>query len=137
MPHSTKAIRTALVAAVVFVGSASAAGAQGARASSTPQVKHAPICAQGVKVYTDRSQIPVPFDTLEVPAPDGPVRVTNEQEAEAAELALRGRAGSVGATGVLLTDEVQEDNDGNRRVRRAVKGLFVPADSARAHGACK
>ena len=79
----------------------------------------------------------MPFDTLDIPAPDGPVRVTNEQEAEAAELAMRGRAGSVGATGVLVTDEVQDDNDGNRRMRRSVKGLFVPADSARARQACK
>ena len=81
------------VAAVVLVGSASVGSAQAARASA-PQAKHASICAQGVKVYTDRAQIPVPFDTLDIPAPDGPVRVTNEQEAEAAELAMRGRAGS-------------------------------------------
>jgi hypothetical protein len=134
MPHSFTAIRTALVAAVVLAGSASIAGAQSAPGSSP--VKRAPICAQGVKVYTDRSQIPVPFDTLEIPAPDGPVRVTNEQEAEAAELALRGRAGSVGATGVLVTEEVEDDGT-SRRVRRAVKGLFVPADSARARQACK
>lgn len=134
---STVIVRAAFAAGVVFVTSAGVAGAQGARGSSPTAAKHAPICAQGVKVYTDRSQVPVPFDTLEVPPPDAPVRVTSEQEAEAAELAMRGRAGSVGATGVLLSDEVQEDGSGNRRVRRSVKGLFVPADSARAHQACK
>jgi hypothetical protein len=95
------------------------------------------VCAKGVKVYTDRSQIPVPFDTLSVPPADGPVRVTNDQEAEAAELALRGRAGSVGATAVLVTDEVLDDGGGERRVRRSVTGIFVPADSARAQQACK
>jgi hypothetical protein len=95
------------------------------------------VCAKAVKVYTDRSQIPVPFDTLEVPPSDGPVRVTNEQEAEAAELAMRGRAGSVGATGVLVMDDVQEGADGTRRVQRRVTGIFVPADSARAQQACK
>ena len=133
MPHSFPTVRMAVVAAAVVVGSASVAGAQAAK----PAAKHAPVCAKGVKVYTDRSQIPVPFDTLEVPPPDGPIRVTNEQEAEAAELAMRARAGSVGATAVLVTDESQEDADGNRRVRRSVKGIFVPADSARAQQACK
>jgi len=125
-------IARAAATALSLVASASIASAQGSSANA----KHAPICAKGVKVYTDRSQVPVPFDTLEVPRPDAPVRVTNEQEAEAAELAMRGRAGSVGATGILVTDEVQEDG-GNRQVRRSVKGLFVPADSARAHQACK
>jgi hypothetical protein len=134
MRYSSSVMRSAAVAAM-FVGTASVASAQGARESSSTAAKHPPICAKGVKVYTERTQIPVPFDTLDVPPPDGPVRVTNEQEAEAAELALRTRAGSVGATGVLVTDEV-EDDGGNRRMQRSVKGLFVPADSARAHQAC-
>jgi hypothetical protein len=134
MRYSSSVTRTIAVAAAL-VGMASVASAQGAPQSSSA-AKHAPICAKGVKVYTDRSQVPVPFDTLDIPRPDGPVRVTNEQEAEAAELALRERAGSVGATGVLVTDEV-EDDGGNRRMRRSVKGLFVPADSSRSHQACK
>jgi len=132
---STLTVRTAVGAVVILVAAASIASAQATRSSATTQ-KHAPICAKGVKIYTERSQIPVPFDTLEVPPPDAPVRVTNEQEMEAAELAMRERAGSVGATGVLVTDEVEEDG-GNRRVRRSVKGVFVPADSARAAQACK
>jgi hypothetical protein len=135
MPHSIFTIRAAVTAAGILVGSTVVAGAQSARPAAP--AKHAPICAKGVKVYTDRSQIPVPFDTLEVPPADGPVRVTNEQEAEAAELAMRGRAGSVGATGVLVTDDSQDDADGNRRVRRSVTGIFVPADTARARQACK
>jgi len=133
MSHSFLPIRSAVVAAVVLAASAAVGSAQ----SSTPAPKHTPICAKGVRVYTERSQVPVPFDTLEVPRPDAPIRVTNEQEAEAAELAMRGRAGAVGATGVLVTDEVQETGDGERRVRRNVLGVFVPADSARAQQACK
>ena len=133
MPHSSAAVRSAILATVVLAGTAVVASAQNAR----PAVKHTPVCAKGVKVYTDRSQIPVPFDTLEVPPPDGPVRVSNEQEAEAAELAMRGRAGSVGANAVLVTDDAQEDADGNRRVRRTVTGIFIPADSVRAQQACK
>ena len=136
MPHSSVAIRTAVLTAVLLGATAAVATAQNASASK-PAAKHAPVCAKGVKVYTDRSQIPVPFDTLEVPPPDGPVRVTNEQEAEAAELAMRGRAGSVGANAVLVTDDAQEDADGNRRVRRTVTGIFIPADSVRAQQACK
>lgn len=132
MPHSFLCVRTAVATAIVLVGSAGVAGAQSAK----PAPKHAPVCAKGVKVYTERGQIAVPFDTLEVPRPDAPVRVTNEQEAEAAELAMRGRAGSVGATGVLVTDEVEETGD-ERRVRRNLLGVFVPADSARAQQACK
>ena len=133
MSPSFQIIRTAVVASAMLAGSAAVASAQSAK----PAVKHTPVCAKGVKVYTDRSQIPVPFDTLDVPPADGPVRVTNEQEAEAAELALRGRAGSVGANAVLITDEVQDEGDGNRRVRRNVMGVFVPADSTRALQACK
>jgi hypothetical protein len=133
MSHSFLSIRSAVVAAVVLAASAAVGTAQ----SSTPAAKRTPICAKGVKVYTERSQVPVPFDTLEVPRPDAPIRVTNEQEAEAAELAMRARAGSVGATGVLVTDEIQDSGDGERRMRRNVLGVFVPADSARAQQACK
>jgi hypothetical protein len=71
-----------------------------------------------------------------MPPADGPVRVTSPEEAEAAELAMRGRAGSVGATGVLVTDEVS-DEGGQQRIRRSVTALYVPADSARAQAACK
>lgn len=132
MSHSFLSIRSAVAAAVVLAGSAAVGSAQDAKPA-----KHTPICAKGVRIYTERNQVPVPFDTLQVPSPDGPVRVTNEQEAEAAELAMRARAGSVGATGVLVTDEVQDTGDGERRMRRNVLGVFVPADSARAQQACK
>jgi hypothetical protein len=133
MPHLSLAGRAAVAAAIVLAGSATAASAQ---KSSPPTAKHTPICAKAVRVYTDRAQIPTPFDTLDVPAPDGPVIVTNDQEAEAAELALRARAGSVGATAVLVTEDVEESG-GDRRVRRKVTGIFVPSDSARAQQACK
>ena len=137
MPRSFLTSRSAAVAALALVGSATMASAQSSRSSTAPAAKHTPVCAKGVRVYTERSQVPTPFDTLEVPPTDGPVRVTNDQEAEAAELALRARAGSVGATAVLITDEVLEQGDGDRRVRRSVTGLFVPSDSARAQAACK
>ena len=46
----------------------------------------------------------MPRDTLTIPPADGSVRVSSPEEAEAAELALRERAGSVGATSVLVID---------------------------------
>jgi hypothetical protein len=94
------------------------------------------VCAKGVRVYNDRSQVPTPHDTVSIPPADGPIRVTSPDEAEAAELALRGRAGSVGANAVLVVDEVSDDG-GAQRVRRSATGLFVPADSARALQMCK
>ena len=119
-------------AAIVLASAAAAAQA----AAPRPAAGRAPVCAKGVRVFTEKAQVPVPFDTLRVPPSDGPVRVTSPEEAEAAELALRARAGSVGATGVLLTDEVTESN-GEQRMRRSVMGVYVRADSARAQQACK
>ncbi|MEP6990567.1 MAG: hypothetical protein ABJA80_06505 [bacterium] len=89
-----------------------------------------------MRVFTDRSQVPVPFDTLTIPAAPEPVRVSSPAEAEVAELAMRARAGSVGATGVLFVDVESEDN-GMVRLHRSVTAVFAPADSARAQLACK
>jgi hypothetical protein len=105
-------------------------------AAPAAKAPHPVVCAKGVRVYTDKGQVPTPHDTLAIPPTDGPIRVTSPEEAEAAELALRGRAGSVGATGVLIVDEVSGDGD-TQRVRRSATGVFVPADSARAQQACK
>jgi hypothetical protein len=107
------------------------------RAQSAPTAKkHPAVCAQGVRVYTDKSQVPAPHDTLTIPPGDGPVRVSSPEEAEAAELALRGRAGSVGATGILVTDVTSEEGGGTR-VQRSVTAFYVAADAARAQQACK
>jgi len=127
-------IRVCSVALVLSVFAAHPAHAQAA--SGAAKAKHPAICAKGVRVYNDRTQVPTPHDTLSIPPADGPIRVTSPEEAEAAEMALRGRAGSVGATGVLVIDEVSGDGD-SQRVRRTATGLFVPADSARALQACK
>lgn len=113
------------------------AASHAARAQAAPAAKtHPAVCAQGVRVYTDKRQVPVPHDTLTMPPADGPVRVSSPEEAEAAELAMRGRAGSVGATGVLVTD-VTSDDGGGTRVRRSVTALYVPADAAHAAQVCK
>lgn len=87
-------------------------------------------------MYADIKEIPVPHDTVQIPAPDGPIRVTNEEEARAAELLLRKRAGSVGATGLLAMTVETDDGAGMVRASRRVVGVFVRADSAAAQKAC-
>lgn len=128
-------MKNVLFAAAITIGAATAAGAQTASGPTTAP-KRAPICAQGVKQYGDFKEIPAPHDTVQIPAPDGPVRVTNEAEMEAAELALRQRAGSAGATGILATTEENDDGAGRVTMRRRVLGVFVRADSATAQRAC-
>ncbi|MEO7086899.1 MAG: hypothetical protein ABI442_14305 [Gemmatimonadaceae bacterium] len=132
MPIVT-ALRRFILPSLVLT--AVAAGVSHAQASSA-KPKHPTVCAQGVRVFNDPSQAPTPRDTVEVPPPDAPVRVTSPEQAEAAEMAMRGRAGSVGATGVIVTDQVEE-NGGERRVFRSLIGIFAPADSAKAQQACK
>ncbi|MEP6999337.1 MAG: hypothetical protein ABI969_02585 [bacterium] len=126
------ASRLLVSASLTFIAS-SVAGAQTAQ----PVATHPVVCAKGVRMFTEKSQIPVPYDTVRVPRSAVPVIVTNPQELEAAELALRERAGSVGATGVLVTDEMSDDGSGGQRMRRSVTGVYVPADAPRAQLACK
>jgi len=109
------------------------AGAQGAMGSQSTH--HAAVCAAGVRTYTSLQEVPTVHDTLPLP-PSPRVQVTNDEEAAAADLAMRGRAGSVGATGVVITD-VTENSDGGMVLHRHVVPVFVPSDSARAHAACK
>lgn len=113
------------------------AGASASAQQSTAKApQRAPVCAEGVKMYADIKEIPVPHDTVQIPAPDGPIRVTNEEEARAAELLLRKRAGSVGATGLLAMTVETDDGAGMVRASRRVVGVFVRADSAAAQKAC-
>jgi hypothetical protein len=128
------AVRRSAVPA--FILTIATAGFSRAQSGGAPKPRRPAVCAQGVRVFTDPSQAPTPRDTVEIPAPDGPVRVSSPEEAEAAELALRGRAGSVGATGVIINDQVS-DEGGAQRIHRSVVGIFAPADSAHAQAACK
>ena len=108
-------------------------------APTKPQVlkrSYVPVCAAGVKIYDDIKEVPKPYDSLSVPPADGPVMVTNEAEAEAAQMAMRGRAGSVGATGVVVTDLTEDNGSGMVRMRRSVQGVYAASDSSRAQKAC-
>ena len=137
MPHLAASIRVVIVAAVVTCCSGVAARAQGTVAAvAAPQPARPSVCAQGVQVYSERAKIPAPFDTLRMPPAGAAIQVTNPEEAAAADELMRGRAGSVGATGILLADETIDDG-GMLRMRRSVTAVFVRADSARAQQACK
>jgi hypothetical protein len=128
-------MKTLLVTLVLTVVTASVAHAQSATAAQSAR-KHPPVCARGVKVFDDIKQVPTPHDTVAVPPSDGPIRVSNEAEAEAAEMALRARAGSVGATGVVITTVEQDNGGGNVTMRRSMIGVYAPADSASSQKAC-
>ena len=97
--------------------------------------KHPVVCGKGVRTYDSLKEVPAPFDTLKLP-PHAPVRVTSQEEAEAAEAQMMTDAGKIGATGLVVT-EVVEENGNSRSVHRQVIPVFVPSDTARAYGACK
>jgi hypothetical protein len=127
-------IARVLAAAVCFSGIASTAGAQ---VPATPS-RHPAVCAQGVRIYNDRAQLPAKRDSLVIPAPPGgQIRVSSPEEAEAAEMALRERAGSIGVTSLLILTETENDGPDMQRMRRSVAGFFIAADSVRAAGICK
>ena len=116
-----------LFAAASLSGFAVSAGAQ------TAKPRHPAVCGEGVRIYEDRAKLPAQRDSIVIPPPPGgQIRVSSPEEAEAAEKALRDRAGSVGATSLLILTETDNDT-----VRRSVAGFFIAADSVRAAGICK
>ena len=96
---------------------------------------HPVVCAKGVRTYSSIKEVQAPFDTLKLP-PHPPVRVTSEEEAEAATAQMMADAGKIGATGLVI-EEVVDDDGASRSVHRRVVPVFVPADTARAYGACR
>lgn len=124
-----KAIPVVVVMAVLAVPAASRA--QGAGAPAHPKV-----CAEGVREFYGRGELTMPFDTLTMP-PGEPVRVTSPEEAEAAQRMMRERAGSVGATGLLILEETTDDGSGRIQMHRRVTPVFVVSDTARAYAACR
>ena len=127
MPRSMSLVR-AFFTAASLTGFAASAGAQTAKA------RHPAVCAQGVRIYEDRAKLPAQRDSIAIPPPPGggQIRVSSPEEAEAAEMALRERAGAAGVTSLLILTETDNDT-----VRRSVTGFFIAADSVRAAGICK
>ncbi len=107
------------------------------RAQAATKPGHPPVCAEGVKQYEGFATVPTPFDTLQMPPAAGPIRVTNDEEARAADYEMRKRAGSVGANGLVVVDKVEEGGGGQSRISRQATAIFVLADSARVREACK
>lgn len=128
-----------IVAARVFFAAACLAGlASTAAAQAAAKPQRPAVCAQGVRIYTERAALPAQRDSIAVPPnPGGPIRVSSPEEAEAAEMAIRGRAGAVGITSLLMLTETSDDGAGGQRMQRSVAGYFIAADSARAVGICK
>lgn len=123
-----------------FVGASTVigavAGAQTPAPTPVAPTQHPAVCAAAVRVYHQKSDIPAPYDTVALP-PGPPVRVTSPEEAEAAELDMRERAGAAGANGVLIAEETIDQGDGNVRMRRSVTAIYAPSDSARAATVCR
>lgn len=134
MSWTTLPGRVAAAGAAITLAAVSASA--GAQAAGAQKPRHPSVCAAGVRTYSSVAEVPAPFDSLTLP-PGPPIRVTSPEEAEAAEQAIRAQAGSVGATGLVVTQESESDPSGAMRVRRRVLPVFVPSDSARAQQACK
>jgi hypothetical protein len=77
--------------------------AQESVAANSSAFRHSPVCAEGVRRYDSMAAVPAPFDTLTMP-PGEPVRITNPAEAKAAERRMVERAGSVGATVIVVKE---------------------------------
>lgn len=129
-------LRSALLTGLSAAALALAAPSAHAQAASKPAA-HPPVCAEGVRMYDSLKDVPVPRDSVVVPPAAAPVVVTNPDDAEAARKAMMGRAGSAGATGVVVTIVDKDDGSGRVVSRRTVQGFFVPSDSARAQSACR
>jgi hypothetical protein len=89
-----------------------------------------------VRELFSRAELPMPYDTLVMPPMD-PVRVTSPEEAEAAQRTMREKAGSVGATTLLVQEETVDDGAGRVQMHRSVTPIYSPADTARAYAVCR
>jgi hypothetical protein len=121
------AVIAALSCAVPFVARAQQTAAAAA---------HPKVCAEGVREYYSKADLPTPYDTLVMPSSE-PVRVTSPEELEAAQRLMRAQAGSVGATGLLVLEQRTDDGMGNVEMHRSVTPVFAASDSARANAACR
>jgi hypothetical protein len=133
--RARRRLRLLLIAVILVPGPIRAQDPTAAGAAPTP--RHPAVCADGVQRYAGLASVPHPFDTLTFPKGLPPIRITNPEQAGAAERQMAERAGRIGATGMVTVEESQETDGGARMVRRRVIPVFVPADSARAQAACR
>lgn len=137
---STRRARHLLTAALL-------AGALGACVQTNAAVldvtaQRAPICPNGVKIFTDTAQIGGPYQAVALLNSTGESTWTSEQQMLESQ---RRKAAEVGANGVLFT-AIQEASSG-AKVAAAFLGtgtqrkgrstaIYVPSDSARVAAAC-
>ena len=104
--------------------------------------QRAPICPNGVKIFTDTAQIGGPYQAVALLNSTGESNWTSEQQMLESQ---RQKAAEVGANGILFTG-IQEASAG-AKVAAAFLGtgtqrkghataIFVPGDSARVAAAC-
>lgn len=129
--------RKAMKAIPVVLGLVVLAAPASSRAQNASAPAHPKVCAAGVREFYSRAELTMPFDSLTMPPSDGPIRVTSPEEAEAAQRMVRERAGSVGATGLLVMEETTDDGSGRVQMHRSVTPIFAPSDTARAYAACR
>jgi hypothetical protein len=133
---ATRAAPLAGLCSFLFATASAAQTADTASAVTAAKPAHPVVCAAGIRRYHAMSEVPTPFDSLAMPRGLTPIRVTSPDEEEAAEREVNRRAGSIGATGLVVVDEASPDY-GIRTVRRRAIPVFVAADSARAQAACR
>ena len=104
--------------------------------------QRAPICPNGVKIFTDTAQIGGPYVAVALLNSTGESNWTNEDQMLASQ---RNKAAELGANGILFTG-IQEASAG-AKVAAAFLGtgtqrkghataIEVPGDSARVRAAC-
>ena len=136
MHEPSIAARLVRAAALAALLSAPPVVVRAQQASAAASPAHPKVCVEGVREYYSKADIPTPYDTLVMPSSE-PIRVSSPEEAAAAERLVRERAGSVGATGLLVLEERTDDGMGRVEMHRSVTPVFAPSDSARAYAACR
>jgi hypothetical protein len=133
-----RSVRSGLVCAAVVAAVLSAVpvAAPAQRAGAAAPLAHPKVCAEGVREFYSKADIPTPYDTLVMP-PSEPIRVSSPEEAAAAGRLVREKAGSVGATGLLVLEQRTDDGNGGVEMHRSVTPVFSASDSARAYAACR
>jgi hypothetical protein len=129
-------VRSGLVRAAVIAALSCAVPFVARAQQAAKPAAHPKVCAEGVREFYSRADIPTPYDTLVMP-PSEPILVNSPEEAAAAGRLVREKAGSVGATGLLVLEERTDDGMGRVEMHRSVTPVFSASDSARAYAACR
>lgn len=108
-----------------------------------PSLKLAPVCPEGVQVFTDSSKVGKPYTEVAVLASKGDDDLTSESGMIQSQ---RKKAASLGANGLIL-GQMKDPSTGAKIAqalfwtsanRKATAiAIYIPADTARVAEACK